>query len=107
MQRNPNAISNSESIACLQELASYTVEVKCKSELHRFLIGRGGANIKAVSLAFPYLVAFAFFKFRRTRTNRQSIKPFFQRIFVSNIWPRGSNIFVASSFRGTVDEIVF
>jgi len=81
MQRNPNAISNSESIACLQELASYTVEVKCKSELHRFLIGRGGANIKAVSLAFPYLVAFAFFKFRRTRTNRQSIKPFFSAHF--------------------------
>nr|CAB3252263.1 vigilin [Phallusia mammillata] len=31
-----------------KELASFTLEVKCKPELHRFLIGRGGSNIKLV-----------------------------------------------------------
>ncbi|XP_076803941.1 vigilin-like isoform X2 [Clavelina lepadiformis] len=35
-------------IAKQKELASYTQEVKCKPELHRFLIGRGGATIKKV-----------------------------------------------------------
>uniref|UniRef100_H2ZHB1 K Homology domain-containing protein n=1 Tax=Ciona savignyi TaxID=51511 RepID=H2ZHB1_CIOSA len=35
-------------IAKQKELASFTKELKCKAELHRFLIGRGGATIKKV-----------------------------------------------------------
>nr|XP_026691860.1 vigilin isoform X2 [Ciona intestinalis] len=35
-------------IAKQKELSSYTKELKCKAELHRFLIGRGGTTIKKV-----------------------------------------------------------
>ena len=31
-----------------QETNSYTLEIRAKSQHHRFLIGRGGANIKKV-----------------------------------------------------------
>ena len=38
----------SESISFHQELSSFTDTVKAKGDYHRFLIGRGGTNIRKV-----------------------------------------------------------
>lgn len=35
-------------LAKQKELASYTIQIKCKAEFHRFLIGKSGASIKKV-----------------------------------------------------------
>lgn len=35
-------------LAQSRELSSFTVDVKCKPEFHRFLIGRNGATVRKV-----------------------------------------------------------
>ena len=32
--------------------SNYTIDIKCKPAYHRFLIGRGGANVRKVSLTW-------------------------------------------------------
>ena len=55
----------------LQQMSSFTADIKAKPEYHKFLIGRGGANIKKVnfqnkcfsSVWAVFLIFFFFFFF--------------------------------------------
>lgn len=50
---------NGHVLHAFQVQSNYTIDIKCKPEYHRFLIGRGGANIRRVGFIVTYCLCFS------------------------------------------------